>query len=183
MSQQIDKGLTIMDFFSRIRRMISGQERVVGAIDILAPVSGKIVDLEQVPDAVFADKIVGDGIAIQPEGRYLVAPISGKIGKMFDTHHAFSIESPQGVELFVHFGIGTIELRGNGFTGLVNSGDTVEAGQPIIEFDLDYLKQQQLCLLTPVVVANMEDFKGINKYSGRVKANKDVIFSINTQAK
>ncbi len=72
----------------------------------------------------------------------MLAPIDGTIGKIFETNHAFSIESPQGLELFVHFGVGTIELRGKGFKRLAQEGQDVKAGEPILEFDLDFLKDQ-----------------------------------------
>lgn len=167
-----------MGFLSRIRRLMSGQTDLVGGIDVYAPVSGEIVPIEKVPDVVFAEKIVGDGIAIQPKGKHIVAPINGTIGKIFETNHAFSIESPQGLELFVHFGVGTVELRGNGFTRLAEEGQEVKAGEPILEFDLDYLKEQVESLLTPVVLANMEDVQSLEKRQGSIEAGKDVIFSV-----
>ena len=121
-----------MGFLSRIRRLISGQPELTGGIAIYAPVSGQIVPIVKVPDVVFAEKIVGDGIAINPEGEFILAPIDGTIGKIFETNHAFSIESPQGLELFVHFGVGTVELRGNGFKRLAEEGQQVKAGEPIL---------------------------------------------------
>lgn len=167
-----------MGFFSRIRRLISGQPTLEGGIPILAPVSGEIVPIEKVPDVVFAEKIVGDGIAILPQGEQILAPIDGTIGKIFETNHAFSIESPQGLELFVHFGVGTVELRGNGFTRLAEEGQQVSAGDPILAFDLSYLREHADSLLTPVVLANMEDIKYLEKAQGKVTAGKDVIFTV-----
>ncbi|WP_394205413.1 PTS glucose transporter subunit IIA [Shewanella waksmanii] len=167
-----------MGFLSRIRRLVSGQTKIAGGIDVFAPVSGEIVAIEKVPDVVFAEKIVGDGIAIAPKGHQILAPIDGTIGKIFETNHAFSIESPHGLELFVHFGVGTVELRGNGFTRLAEEGQTVKVGEPILEFDIEYLKDQVESLLTPVVLANMEDIKELDKNQGTIEAGKDVIFSV-----
>lgn len=167
-----------MGFLSRIRRLMSGQTNLVGGIDVFAPVSGEIVAIEKVPDVVFAEKIVGDGLAINPKGSQIVAPIDGTIGKIFETNHAFSIESPQGLELFVHFGVGTVELRGNGFKRLAEEGQVVKVGEPILEFDLAYLKEQVESLLTPVVLANMEDIRSLDKRQGSIDAGKDVIFSV-----
>lgn len=167
-----------MGFFSRIRRLISGAPTIEGGIAIHAPVTGEIYPIEKVPDVVFAEKIVGDGIAIDPEGDTICAPIDGTIGKIFETNHAFSIESPQGLELFVHFGVGTVELRGNGFKRLAEEGQQVKAGDPILAFDLEYLKGQVDSLLTPVVLANMEDIRFLEKSHGRVEAGKDVIFTV-----
>ncbi|MCL1142637.1 PTS glucose transporter subunit IIA [Shewanella gaetbuli] len=168
-----------MGFLSRIRRLMSGQPELSGGIAILAPVSGTIVPIEKVPDVVFAEKIVGDGIAIQPEGEFILSPIEGTIGKIFETNHAFSIESAQGLELFVHFGVGTVELRGNGFKRLVEEGQQVKAGERILAFDLEFLQGQVDSLLTPVVLANMEDIKGLDKSpEGFVVAGKDTIFTV-----
>lgn len=167
-----------MGFLSRIRRLVSGQPNLVGGIQVYAPVSGEIVAIEKVPDVVFAEKIVGDGIAIAPKGELILAPIDGTIGKIFETNHAFSIESPQGLELFVHFGVGTVELRGNGFKRLAQEGQVVKVGDPILSFDLAYLAEQVESLLTPVVLANMEDIKYLEKCQGSVTAGKDVIFTV-----
>lgn len=167
-----------MGFLSRIRRLISGQPPIKGGIDVYAPVSGEIVAIEKVPDVVFAEKIVGDGIAIAPKGHQILAPVDGTIGKIFETNHAFSIESPQGLELFVHFGVGTVELRGNGFKRLAEEGQNVKMGDPILEFDLTYLKDHVESLLTPVVLANMEDIQSIDKRQGSIEAGKDIIFSV-----
>ena len=89
----------------------SKKEESSATIDIIAPITGEIVPIEDVPDVVFAEKIVGDGIAIRPTGNKMVAPCDGEIGKIFETNHAFSLESDTGVELFVHFGIDTVELK------------------------------------------------------------------------
>ncbi|GIU54247.1 PTS glucose transporter subunit IIA [Shewanella sp. KT0246] len=167
-----------MGFLSRIRRLISGQPTLTGGIEIFAPVSGDLVEIEQVPDVVFAEKIVGDGLAINPTGKLILAPIDGTIGKIFETNHAFSIESAQGLELFVHFGVGTVELRGNGFKRLAEEGQQVKVGDPILEFDLEYLTDQVESLLTPVVLANMEDVQYLVKAQGQVIAGKDVIFTV-----
>lgn len=167
-----------MGFLSRIRRLVSGQTPLAGGIMVYAPVSGEIVAIEKVPDVVFAEKIVGDGIAIAPKGELILAPIDGTIGKIFETNHAFSIESAQGLELFVHFGVGTVELRGKGFTRLAEEGQEVKVGEPILSFDIDFLRDQVDSLLTPVVLANMEDIKYLDKAQGSVTAGKDVIFTV-----
>lgn len=167
-----------MGFLSRIRRLITGQPQISGGIAIYAPVSGDIVPIENVPDVVFAEKIVGDGIAIEPKGEFILAPIDGRIGKIFETNHAFSIESPQGLELFVHLGVGTVELKGKGFTRLVEEGQEVKMGQAILGLDLDAIRGQVVSLLTPVVLANMEDIKYLDKEQGSVTAGKDIIFTV-----
>lgn len=92
----------------------------------------------------FCGKIVGDGIAIKPTGNKMVAPVDGTIGKIFETNHAFSIESDSGVELFVHFGIDTVELKGEGFKRIAEEGQRVKVGDTVIEFDLPLLEESQV---------------------------------------
>lgn len=87
---------------------------------------------------------MGDGIAIKPTGNKMVAPVDGTIGKIFETNHAFSIESDSGIELFVHFGIDTVELKGEGFKRIAEEGQRVKVGDPVIEFDLPLLEESQV---------------------------------------
>ena len=140
---------------------------------IKAPLTGQIVPIEEVPDPVFADKVVGDGIAINPTGSVMVAPCDGEIGKIFETNHAFSMETPTGVELFVHFGIDTVELKGEGFKRIASEGQQVKAGDPVIEVDLEFLKAKAKSVITPVVISNMDDVASLEKSSGSVVEGSD----------
>jgi len=149
-----------------------------GNIEIVAPLSGEIVNIEDVPDVVFAEKIVGDGVAIRPSGNQIVAPVEGTIGKIFETNHAFSIESDNGIELFVHFGIDTVELKGEGFKRLAEEGQKVKKGDPIIEFDLAFLEEKAKSTLTPVVISNMDEIKSLSKLSGHVTVGETPIMRI-----
>ncbi|QQF77611.1 PTS glucose transporter subunit IIA [Histophilus somni] len=144
-------------------------------VEIYAPISGTIVNIEDVPDVVFSEKIVGDGIAIRPTGNKIVAPVDGVIGRIFETNHAFSIESKDGVELFVHFGIDTVELKGEGFTRIVQEGQQVKRGETIIEFDLASLEAKAKSVLTPVVISNMDEINSMDKMSGEVVAGESVV--------
>ncbi|MDU8925568.1 PTS glucose transporter subunit IIA [Pasteurellaceae bacterium LIM206] len=147
-------------------------------VDIYAPLSGEIVNIEDVPDVVFSEKIVGDGIAIRPNGNKIVAPVDGVIGKIFETNHAFSMESKDGVELFVHFGIDTVELKGEGFTRIAEEGQTVKRGDTVIEFDLALLEQKAKSVLTPVVISNMDEISHMTKKVGEVVAGESIILSL-----
>ena len=121
-------------------KLFGSKENKSVEVQIYAPLSGEIVNIEDVPDVVFSEKIVGDGIAIRPNGNKIVAPVDGVIGKIFETNHAFSMESKEGVELFVHFGIDTVELKGEGFTRVAAEGQSVKRGDTVIEFDLALLE-------------------------------------------
>ena len=166
-----------MAFFDSLKKAVSGA-LTDKTIDIIAPLTGEIVAMEDVPDAVFADKIVGDGIAIRPTGNKMVAPCDGKIGKIFETNHAFSLETDTGIELFVHFGIDTVELKGAGFTRIAEENQKVKMGDTIIEFDLEFLKANAKSILTPVVISNMDEIKELKKMSGNVEVASDPVIKI-----
>lgn len=168
-----------MGLFDKLKKLVSDDSNsAAGTIDIIAPLSGEIVNIEDVPDVVFAEKIVGDGIAIKPAGNKMVAPVNGTIGKIFETNHAFSIESDDGIELFVHFGIDTVELKGEGFTRIAQEGQSVKVGDPIIEFDLELLTEKAKSVLTPVVISNMDEIKELNKLTGNVTCGETPVLRI-----
>ncbi|NLJ91487.1 MAG: PTS glucose transporter subunit IIA [Aeromonadales bacterium] len=167
-----------MGLFDKIKKMVSDDASDASGINIFTPLSGEIVALETVPDVVFSEKIVGDGIAIKPNGNKIVAPFDGTISKIFETNHAFSIESDSGIELFVHFGIDTVELKGEGFVRVAQEGQAVKQGDTIIEFDLALLNEKAKSTLTPVVISNMDEIKEIKKLSGSVTIHKDIILRI-----
>ena len=154
------------------------KEAVSKEVKIYAPLSGEIVNIEDVPDVVFSEKIVGDGIAIRPNGDEIVAPVNGTIGKIFETNHAFSIESDEGIELFVHFGIDTVELKGEGFTRIAAEGQKVKVGDPVIKFDLALLEEKAKSVLTPVVVSNMDEISNLQKLSGEVVKGESVVLTL-----
>ncbi|MFA0027983.1 PTS glucose transporter subunit IIA [Vibrio breoganii] len=167
-----------MGLFDKLKKLVSDEGNAAGSIEIISPLSGEIVNIEDVPDVVFAEKIVGDGIAIKPTGNKIVAPVNGTIGKIFETNHAFSIESTDGIELFVHFGIDTVELKGEGFTRIGSEGQEVKAGDTIIEFDLAFLEDKAKSTLTPVVISNMDEIKELNKLSGAVTVGETPVLRV-----
>lgn len=164
-----------MGFFGRL---FGSKEKKSVVVEIFAPISGEIVNIEDVPDVVFSEKIVGDGIAIRPTGDKIVAPVDGVVGKIFETNHAFSMESKEGVELFVHFGIDTVELKGEGFTRVAQEGQNVKRGDTIIEFDLALLEQKAKSVLTPIVISNMDEISNIDKKVGDVIAGESVVLVV-----
>ncbi|TPW41163.1 PTS N-acetyl glucosamine transporter subunit IIABC [Mixta tenebrionis] len=146
---------------------------------LLAPVSGEVVALEQVPDEAFASKAVGEGVAIKPTDKTVVAPLAGTVVKIFNTNHAFCLESADGVEIVVHMGLDTVALEGKGFKRLVEEGATVAAGDPVLEMDLDFLNANARSMISPVVVSNIDDFAGIHPLaSGSVVAGESKLYEI-----
>ncbi|MBK4724791.1 PTS N-acetyl glucosamine transporter subunit IIABC [Pantoea agglomerans] len=153
-------------------------KRVIGTL--VAPVSGKVVAIDQVPDEAFASKAVGDGLAILPTGSTVVAPASGTLVKIFNTNHAFCLETENGVEIVVHMGLDTVALEGKGFTRLAEEGSTVVAGQPVLEMDLVFLNANARSMVSPVVISNIDDFAGLTLLAGEtVVAGETRIVEIN----
>ncbi|HHF6872379.1 TPA: PTS glucose transporter subunit IIA [Haemophilus influenzae] len=159
-------------------KLFGSKENKSVEVEIYAPISGEIVNIEDVPDVVFSEKIVGDGVAVRPIGNKIVAPVDGVIGKIFETNHAFSMESKEGVELFVHFGIDTVELKGEGFTRIAQEGQSVKRGDTVIEFDLALLESKAKFVLTPIVISNMDEISCIVKKSGEVVAGESVVLAL-----
>ncbi|BFO08784.1 PTS N-acetyl glucosamine transporter subunit IIABC [Serratia rubidaea] len=146
---------------------------------LVAPVSGEVVALDQVPDEAFASKAVGDGVAIRPTDSIVVAPADGTVVKIFNTNHAFCLETDKGVELVVHMGIDTVALNGQGFKRLVEEGAEVKAGEPVLEMDLAYLNANARSMISPVVVSNVDDYAGLGELaSGNVVAGQTRLYVI-----
>ncbi|QTL99775.1 PTS glucose transporter subunit IIA [Iocasia frigidifontis] len=125
-------------------------------IVIKSPLKGKLVNLVDVPDPVFAEKMIGDGVAIKPLDKNVYAPVSGKIVQLFHTNHALGIEIAGGLELLLHLGLDTVKLKGEGFTALVEEKQQVRTGDKLFEVDWDIIREKAVSTITPVVITNME---------------------------
>jgi glucose-specific phosphotransferase system IIA component len=148
-------------------------------LDVLAPLSGRVIPIEEVPDPVFSGRMVGDGVAIEPDGDGLVvAPCDGELVVFFSTGHAFGIRSPEGIELLVHIGIETVTLQGEGFTRLASKGDQVKAGQAIVRFDPALIAAKAPSAVTPVVITGGDRLKSFEAATGSVSAGRDVLLRI-----
>lgn len=144
---------------------------------LLAPFSGKTVELASVPDPVFAEKLTGDGLAIELASDTVLAPCDGVISLFFDTKHAFAITTDDGIQILVHVGLDSIILNGEGLTALKKSGDRVKAGTPIIKIDLDVLKKNAINMISPVLVVNYDKVSDLKTRSAgcEVSAGNDEV--------
>ena len=135
-----------------------------------ACMNGTVVPLAEVKDEAFASGALGDGIAIEPTDGELVAPADGEISSTFDTHHAVGMTTADGAELLMHIGIDTVKLGGKHFTYLVNEGDKVKKGQPLIRFDLEAIRAEGYLTTTPLIVCNTDEYAAVTpQASGNVK--------------
>ncbi|RLA70690.1 MAG: PTS glucose transporter subunit IIA [Epsilonproteobacteria bacterium] len=145
--------------------------------DVFSPVDGQVVALESVPDEVFSQKMVGDGVAVIPVSNLFTAPIDGVVSKIFSTNHAYSIKSSKDLEVMVHIGLETVALEGKGFTRVAQEGDEVKVGDVIIEVDLAYIRDHAKDIITPIIISDESDVKAIEKNLDIVKS-KDKIMEV-----
>lgn len=149
---------------------------------IVAPVSGKVIDLQSINDKVFSEKLAGDGVAIEPTGDVIAAPADGMISLVFKTGHAFSMLLSNGIELLVHIGLDTVELEGEGFEVLVKEKRFVKCGEPIIKIDREGILAKGYTLTTPVIITNPDKIFELKcNFNANVELGKDTIFAYKTK--
>ncbi|MBP1947437.1 PTS sugar transporter subunit IIA [Virgibacillus litoralis] len=124
---------------------------------IYAPINGEIVSLEEVPDPVFSQKMMGDGIAIKPNKGQVYSPVEGEVVQIPDTKHAIGLRTGDGIEILIHIGLETVSLEGKGFTINVSTGDKVSVGDSLMEFDLEYVRNNASSDISPIVITNGKD--------------------------
>ena len=126
--------------------------------DLYAPVTGKSIPLEKVKDKVFASKMMGEGVAFVFDGNEVYSPCDGVVTLVANTLHAIGIKTNNGAEILIHIGLDAVALEGKGFEKLINQGDTVKKGTPLIRLDRNFLADQNIDLTTPMIVTNGTEF-------------------------
>ncbi|RUT29839.1 PTS glucose transporter subunit IIA [Paenibacillus zeisoli] len=160
--------------FSKWRKKSTEQKKV----EIYAPVTGEAVALSAVPDEAFAGGFMGKGMAIEPSEGKLTAPFDGTAIHVIKSKHAVILEHSSGLQLLFHIGINTVSLRGEGFISHVQTGDTVKAGQTLIEFDIPKIKEAGYPVITSVIATNAEELtEDIETNLGPVQSGRDVILT------
>ena len=145
---------------------------------ILSPMTGEAVGLGEVPDPVFSQKIIGDGMAVIPSEGKLLSPVDGEVISVADTKHAFGLRTAEGLELLIHVGLETVHLNGECFQVFVKPGDKVKAGDLLAEVDLAYLKERGINPITPVLVCGGFQGQQLNAAAGPVQAGKTVLMEL-----
>ena len=141
-------------------------KKIDKGIEIGSPVKGKAVPISKVSDPTFGEEILGKGVAIQPEEGKIYAPADGTIEMLFDTKHAVSMTTTEGVELLVHIGLDTVALKGEHFTAHKGNGDAVKKGDLLISIDLEAVKAAGYDVITPMVVCNTSDYQTVEAVTG-----------------
>ncbi|WP_051225671.1 PTS sugar transporter subunit IIA [Photorhabdus temperata] len=149
-------------------------------LTLLSPMTGEIKPLSSVPDDTFSEKIIGDGVAIIPTEGVVKAPFNGKVSMITPTGHAIGLISEQGVELLIHIGIETVDLQGKGFNLQVMEGQTVVAGDILVNFDIFFLQENRIQLISPIIITNSEEYCEITSAEKKsVIAVKDCLLIVN----
>lgn len=156
------------------------EEKSKEPLEIKSPVNGKYVKIEDIPDPVFAEKMMGEGFGIEPVDGKIVAPVSGEVIQVFQTNHAVGIKTASGAEVLIHIGLETVAMEGKGFTGHVSEGDNVRAGDLLVEVDLPLVEAEANSTITPVIITNSNDivasYDVVN--TGDVTAGESVVMKV-----
>jgi len=152
-------------------------------INLYAPIDGTIKLIEEVPDTIFAEKIVGEGIALEPTGRVVVAPCDGKIVQISSTNHAVGIVTDLGLEILIHVGMDTVELNSEGFKRIAVVGMRVEKGDVLLELDLERIKALGKSVITPFVITNMEQADITYIAKGKAIAGETIVMTVKVKKK
>ncbi len=147
-------------------------------IEILSPMSGKIVPLNEIEDKGFSEKNLGDGVAIELTDGKVIAPFDGEITSTYKSNHCLVIRSNEGIELLIHIGLDTIKLKGECFTQHIGLMDKVNKGDVILEADLELLKEKGKSIISPVVITNMGRVESLEKADGNVQKGEDNIMTV-----
>jgi len=157
---------------------MSSKKDDVMKISILSPVTGTAVPLDQVPDPVFSQKIIGDGIAVIPSDGRITSPVDGEVASVAETLHAYGFRTKEGLELLIHVGLETVGLKGECFKVYVKAGDQVKAGDLIAQVDLEALAEKQINPITPVLVCGGMDGKSLKYHEGGAEGGKTPVLTV-----
>lgn len=141
-------------------------------LEIAAPLTGKVIPVTEVPDPVFAEKVLGDGIAVDPADGTVYSPVDGTIFQIAHTFHAMGIESDDGLEILVHLGIDTVKLEGKGFQCFAEVGQKVKKGDRIMEMDIGFIREQGLSPMSPCIITNLDAIKSMTACPGPAEGGK-----------
>ncbi len=144
-------------------------------VELKSPINGKVVALSEVPDQKNKKKMVGDGFAIIPKDGCVCSPVDGKILQIFPTKHAIGLLTNEGLEVLIHFGIDTVELKGEGFTSYITAGDEVKVGDKLIDVDLSILEKNGKSPITPVIFTANDQYKSFEVNYGNVECGDSCV--------
>ncbi|MOA13688.1 Glucose-specific phosphotransferase enzyme IIA component [compost metagenome] len=161
------------------RPTVQESQDSVNILELISPLSGTAVSLEQVPDPAFAEKQMGEGVAIEPSEGKVYAPFDATVAHVIKSKHALILEHASGVQVLIHVGINTVSLKGSGFTTHKNIGDKVQAGELLLEFDMEAIRAAGYPLITPIIIPAGQDMvEKIEEKTGPAAARQSSILTI-----
>ncbi|MFD0051963.1 PTS glucose transporter subunit IIA [Actinomycetes bacterium NPDC127524] len=152
------------------------KDKVEKEIVLFAPVSGKVIPLEEVSDPVFSEKMMGDGLAIDPDEGEVRAPCDAAVIQVFPTKHAIGLKTKNGAEILIHIGLDTVNMKGEGFEAYVKEGDTVKRGQKLVSFDTSLIREKAASTVIPIIITNGELVQNIEKTSQSAAVSNETSF-------
>lgn len=155
-----------------------GKKEEINPNHVYAPMAGEAVDISQVPDPTFSSGMMGNGIAIQPTDGKVCSPVNGTVDTMFETGHAVTLVSDNGIEILIHVGLETVGLNGAPFQVKVQNGQKVKKGDILMIADLEAIKAAGLPTITPVLICNTDDYTTFNATTGKAVTNADVVIEL-----
>jgi sugar PTS system EIIA component len=173
-----------MDLFLKgdltmLRKLFGKKEDAPSTVSIIAPLTGKVIPLEEVPDPVFSQKMMGDGVAITPSEGKVTSPVDGEIIQVFPTKHAIGIKAKNGAEILIHIGLDTVNMNGEGFTTHIQEGKKVKTGDLLVTYDLELVKEKARSIVTPIIITNSDQMTTTDKQEGsEVTSGDHVIMTV-----
>lgn len=175
--------ITFILYKEDAQESVKEKETVNVTNDLVAPVSGKVIPLEQVKDETFASGMLGQGVAIEPTDNIIYSPIEGTVETIFETKHAIGLKSADGLELLIHIGMDTVNLKGDGFKQLIEVGQKVQIGTPLMEVDFAKIKAAGYEIVTPMVITNAPENLSLNIVSNEEAHHGDILVILNRGGK
>ena len=154
------------------------EEKVENVCVIVAPIEGNAISLEEVGDGVFSEGMLGKGVAIEPTIGRAVSPVDGTVSTVFETKHAVGLTSDNGVEVLIHIGLDTVKLNGKHFSTHVKAGDKVKAGELLVEFDIEKIKEAGYPIVTPIIITNTDSYEDVEVVAKGAVKEKDKLVSV-----
>lgn len=165
-----------------LKKLFGKKEEAPKNVEIKSPLTGNLLTLDEVPDPVFSQKMMGDGVAVEPTDGKVVSPIDGEVVQVFPTKHAIGLKAKNGAEILIHIGLETVSMEGNGFEAHVSEGSKVSVGDPLVTFDLELVRSEAKSIITPVIVTNGDDLAGIEKMTASsVQAGQDTVLNVSSK--
>ncbi|WP_091016901.1 PTS system trehalose-specific EIIBC component [Paenibacillus amylolyticus] len=175
----VTSSTTKTDPNQRTRSAAQVGDEAVNTLEIMAPLTGQAVSLEQVPDPAFAEKQMGEGVAIEPSGNVVVAPFDAQVAHVIKSKHAVILEHASGLQVLIHVGINTVSLKGEGFNMHVEAGEHVKAGQKLLEFDRKVIEDAGYPLITPIIIPDGQDMvERVEVTTGDVTSNQNGVLKV-----